>query len=96
MGVEIEAGWEDLAHQDIIGDHYTTSNERIARWVGTMRHLLEAVEPGNIYVCIDGRVFDRNSKDIGFKGLVCRTSIRGDAPGRGAPRSINQGPSAAK
>jgi len=70
VGVELEARWEDLAETDWKAwGLQRVSKQKITSWVTDMKRLLAEVKPGKIYVCIDGRVFEKGARKVEFDGL---------------------------
>jgi len=73
QGVEIETSWEELARRDITNRHYKAlTDAEVARWIDAGKSLLADVRPGRLYVCIDGRVFEREARGVEFEGWYGR------------------------
>ena len=77
VGVEIEASWEELAQKDWsawgVGP---ASTRRVNSWVKDMQNLLKDVQLGEIYVCLDGRLFPQNAKNVKFDGIYASHSFQ--------------------
>jgi hypothetical protein len=70
VGVELEAEWEELAREDWKAWGLTRiSKKHIASWVKDMKSLVADVKVGSIYVCIDGRVFEKDAGNVEFDGI---------------------------
>ena len=69
-GVEIETTWEELAREYIRGRvRSEPTGDDVAAWVSDMKLILEDVEPGQMYVILDGVVLPVNSGPLEFSGL---------------------------
>lgn len=72
-GVEVESSWEELARRDIANRHYKPlTDAEVAHWIKTMRRLLRDVRLRKLYVCFDGRVFERDARNVEFEGWYAR------------------------
>jgi hypothetical protein len=70
IGVELETAWEDLAREDWKAWGLTRiSRKNIDSWISDMKALLASVKVGHLYVCLDGKVFKKNARNIEFEGL---------------------------
>lgn len=70
VGVELETTWEELATTDWKAwGMQRVSKKNITSWVTDMKELLADVKPGQVYVCLDGRVFEKGARKIAFDGI---------------------------
>jgi hypothetical protein len=70
LGVELETTWEELAITDWKGwGMQRVSKKNISSWVTDMKQLLGDVKPGEVYVCLDGRLFQKSARNIAFDGI---------------------------
>jgi hypothetical protein len=69
-GVELDAKWEDLATTDWKGwGMQRVSKKNIDSWVKDMKKMLADVKPGGIYVCLDGRILEKDAVNVQFDGI---------------------------
>jgi hypothetical protein len=70
VGVELETTWEELAIADWKGwGLQRVSKKNITNWVADMKQLLADVKPGRVYVCLDGRLFEKDAHNVEFDGI---------------------------
>jgi hypothetical protein len=70
VGVELETTLEELATTDWKGwGLQRVSKKNIASWVKDMKRLLADVKPGKIYACLDGKLIEKNARNIEFDGI---------------------------
>jgi len=70
LGVELATTWEELAITDWKGwGMQRVSKKNIASWVTDMKRLLADVKPGQVYVCLDGRLFEKDARKVAFDGI---------------------------
>ena len=70
VGVELEATWEDLAREDWKAWGMTRiSKKNIDSWIADMKALTGDVKVGELYACIDGKVFKKDARKIEFDGI---------------------------
>jgi hypothetical protein len=70
VGIELDVTWEELATADWKGwGMQRVSKKNIGSWVTDMKRLTKNVEPGRIYACLDGQLFEKGARDIDFTGI---------------------------
>ena len=68
--VELETRWEELAIADWKGwGLQRVSKKNIAGWVTDMKRLVAHVKPGRVYAYLDGRLFEREARNVKFDGI---------------------------
>jgi len=74
--VEVELGWEQLAHNDLDGKYGNVPTDQdIAEWIEFMKILLKHIEVGQQYVYIDGWVLPAHQKELRFDGWHSRHEL---------------------
>lgn len=75
-GVELDTTWEALAREDMRGMGLKKpSAEDIASWIDDMQGILEDVEPGELYVILDGAVIPADCAGCEFEGWYARHDL---------------------
>ncbi len=73
---ECELTWEQLAHNDLDGKYgRQPCQEEIDDWIGFMKVLTKDIQPGKVYVYIDGWVFPASEKQLHFEGMHARHDL---------------------
>jgi hypothetical protein len=76
VGVELETTWEELAVADWKGwGMERVSKKTISGWVTDMKRLLADVKPGQVYACLDGRLFEKDARNIAFDGIYASHTL---------------------
>ncbi len=60
--------WEELAARDLAAWPEPPTPDDIKEWVGAMQELLEEVEVGKQYVCLDGLIIPTDAQGVRFQG----------------------------
>ena len=72
-GLEIDATWDDLAHQDLRRRSGREPDaDHVRHWIETMQSMLADVEVGGRYVCLDGKVIPIDAARVAFEGWHSR------------------------
>jgi hypothetical protein len=70
VGVELDTTWEELATTDWKAwGMQRVSKKNIASWITDMQRLVADVKPGRVYACLDGRLFEKDSRNVEFDGI---------------------------
>lgn len=73
VGVELDTTWEELAKKDIgKRNHIEATQEDISSWVDSMKQILEDIEVGKSYVCLDGCIIPIDSKSVNIEGWMSK------------------------
>ena len=76
VGVELETTWEELAITDWKAwGMQRVSKKNIDSWVTDMKRLLAKVKPGQVYVCMDGHLFEKDARNVAFDGIYASHSF---------------------
>src|SRR5438876_46806 len=72
-GVLMNETWEATARRDLTNlSRREPSADDIAHWVEDMKELLAKVQPGQQYVCLDGRIIPTDTVAVCFQGWHAR------------------------
>ncbi len=77
VGVELDTTWEELAKKDIEKRNHTeATQEDISNWVESMKEILEVVEVGKSYVCLDGYIIPTDAHCVDIEGWMSKHEFK--------------------
>ena len=75
VGVALDEPLEAIGRRDLRNRGEEPSDADVRDWVAAMRELIHEVKPGELYVCIDGRIIPAGTEQIAFDGWAARHDL---------------------
>lgn len=73
IGVELDTTWKALARESITSSWQSPpTDDDCEAWIGDMTDMLEIVEPGELYVILDGIVIPADVTNVEIEGIHSR------------------------